>query len=140
MRRGVIAISILACLAAGCMPAAGGSDGPAVLKEPSKEIGIIKDRLQRGPGWMLDVSGLDVAASERVPGRSAGHLKRFSGGSFEYYRLENKRMPDSYTYAIIYDRKTGDFWIERSGGFAYTYMIFGPGRLDGSGKVATGKR
>lgn len=118
-------------------------DGPKKLDGPSKEIGQIIDQLKykgNGPDWMLDVSGLKVFAEDMafrgMDYRNALFADSHKSGEYDWYTVPYpKGTPDIFVHTVIFDKDTREFWIEQTGGMAFGYTVYGPGRLDDAGKA-----
>jgi hypothetical protein len=94
-------------------------------KKYSKEIETIINTLKINE-WELDISGFNTIDETKFMTEK---------DSYEYYELPHPLASDFIIYTVIYDRKSGNFWIEKKGGFAGIYTIYGPGYLDKRGKI-----
>jgi hypothetical protein len=98
-----------------------GCQGPS-----SREMSRIIDQRRR-PGGELYVSDL--------PSLPHGSKDPETSTNLETYTLPSSPfVQDAFHYQVILDKDRHVFWIRRSGGFAGSEIIFGPGNPDQSVK------
>ena len=69
-----------------------------------------------------------VVSASALPPRSMGALPK---RDYETFRIIPPGiMCDGFVHTIYIDRKTTEFWILRTGGFAGTHELFGPGHIE----------
>ena len=80
--------------------------------------------------WELDVSKLS-----RLPENPKDFLKRMSGRIDIHTVPYPSNMADIHVYEIIVAKEGQRFWIRRSGGFAWSDVIYGVGALQEDGTI-----
>jgi hypothetical protein len=94
---------------------------------PSKEIGMIINELKNSD-VTLDVSRFSAVESKNI---AEDPLK----GDYDQYSFPSVEGFDMYHYVVKFDKKDRRFWIWRTGGFAYSNILYGPGYLNNEGKI-----